>query len=518
MNPIEPNPRRAAAAADAGVYASFLIGGGEFALDVRHVQEVVNLPAAVAPMPLAPAFVSGVFNLRGAVMPLLDMRRLLDLGDDAPPAGAKVTIVQHRGVRLGLLFDQTRRVLRPRDDERTLFSYEDGSTHGVVAGVLRIGGDLIRVLELERLVSIENVPHAESAAGASLAARAKRAHQRCITFRVGALMLAFEIHGVHEIVPAQGIEPSPVAEPLCAGLLRIRQDLVPVVRFADLLRAGATAPRAAAGAAAATAEAAAAGEERVIVLKLGALHVGLLVDAVEAITAYAEEDLLHVPVLTRQRAAMFAGCLDLGERGPIFLLDSARVMDHDEIARISGQHSALFAARNDQAQAARRSAAMRRTYLWFDALQSFALPMNEVREIIDGGDGLIAMPGAPDFVRGLHNLRGDLVTVVDVRAFYALGEADDATRPERRVVVLEHEGALLGLQVDRVRSIAHVDAANRYPIPLLMRKTLNAATRGDVSEVIQARDERGETAHLLLLDVARIVASVGEREAVAADA
>ncbi|MDE1929820.1 MAG: chemotaxis protein CheW, partial [Burkholderiales bacterium] len=146
MNPSATAARRTTTAGEARVYASLLIGADEFALDVRQVQEVVNLPAAVAPMPLAPDFVRGVFNLRGAIVPLLDMRRLLGLGGAAPPAGAKVAIAQHGGVRLGLLFDHTRRVLRPRGDECTLLSYEDGSTRGVVAGVLRIGGDLIRVL------------------------------------------------------------------------------------------------------------------------------------------------------------------------------------------------------------------------------------------------------------------------------------------------------------------------------------------------------------------------------------
>src|SRR5437588_12828385 len=59
------------------VYASFLIGDEEFALDVHCVQEVVNLPAKIAPMPLSPDFVAGVFNLRGVIIPMLSMARLL---------------------------------------------------------------------------------------------------------------------------------------------------------------------------------------------------------------------------------------------------------------------------------------------------------------------------------------------------------------------------------------------------------------------------------------------------------
>lgn len=491
------------------VYASFQLGDEDFALDVRHVQEAVNLPAKITPMPLSPEFVPGVFNLRGAIIPILSMVRLLGRPGEAYQQSAKVVIVQHKGVRLGLLFDNTNRVLRPRGEEQTLFSYADSSTHRVVAGVLKMGGDLVRVLDLDRLVAIENVPHAHSTAGAMDASRAKRAHKRCITFRVGGMLLGFAINGVHEIVPANGIERSPVQEGLCVGLMHIRDDVVPVVRFGALLQTDANA--------AATADAD-ADAQRVIVLKIGQMHAGLLVDSVEAITAYADEDVMHVPVLTRQRANMFAGCLDLGEAGHVFLLDSQCVMDNDEISRISGQHSSLFATRNNEAQFSHHKAGARQTYLWFDAQHALALPMQGVREIVDCADDLIAMPGAPDFVSGMYNLRGTLVTVVNVRQFYQLGDVLPGEVVERKVVVLEHDNTLLGLQVDRVRSIMHIGAKEKYAIPKLLRNALPAKIRGDVSEVIQANSEHQEVSHLLVLDVTRIFASIGEQEVEAIDA
>lgn len=287
---------------------------------------------------------------------------------------------------------------------------------------------------------------------------------------------------------------------LCAGVMHIRNDVVPVVRFGDLLQTGGDAV------------ARDVDEQCVIVLKIGQIHAGLLVDSVEAIAAYADDDLMHVPVLTRNRVNMFAGCLDLGKSGHVFLLDSQCVMDNDEISRISGQHSGLFASRNNEAQLTRQQAGVRQTYLWFDAQQAFALPMRDVREIIDCGDGLISMPGTPEFVCGMYNLRGKLVTVVDVRQFYQLGEVQLGEVLERKVVVLQHGDTLLGLQVDRVRTIAHIDSKEKYPIPLLIRNALPPTMRHDVSEVIQSTNEFHEMTHLLMLDVARIFAAIGEQE------
>ncbi|MBF9265114.1 chemotaxis protein CheW [Paracidovorax cattleyae] len=499
--PVPPAP-----AGQSAVYASFTLGDEEFAIDVRHVQEAVNLPGRIVSMPLAPDFVVGVFNLRGTIVPMLDMRRLLGLGTADDPAGAKVVIVQHRGVRLGLMFDDTRRVMRPRGDEQALFGYQDHSTHRVVAGVLKVGGELVRVLDLDRLVAIENVPRAGTATGEGVASRAKRNRTRCITFRVGDLLLGFAIHGVHEIVQARGIERSPVQDALCAGVMHIRDNVVPVVRFGDLLQTGAGT------------DGDDSGGQRVVVLQAGAMHVGLLVDSVEAIVAYSEDDVMHVPVLTRHRASMFAGCLDLGERGHVFLLDSQGVLDHGEIGRISGQHSSLFASRGRTARAAERHAGVRQSFLWFDSRQAFGLPMQDVREIIDCGDGLIPVPGAPGFVSGMYNLRGKLVTVVDVRRYYQLGEPGPQDVLEPKVVVLQQGDTLLGLQVDRVRSIVHIDAAGKYPIPSLMRNALTPRTRHHVSEVLETQGEGGTPTHVLTLDAVRIFASIGELEAEMADA
>lgn len=488
---------RTRAAAAQPVYASFALGTEEYALDVRHVNEVVNLPPAITPMPLAPDFVAGIFNLRGAIIPVLDARRLLAVEGLAPAAGAKVVVVEHLGVRLGLMVDETGRVLRPRTEEQTLFAYEDNSAHRVVAGVLKIGDSLVRMLDLDRLVALENVPHAHT--GSAGATRAKLQRRRCIIFRVGHTQLAFAIGGIDEIVLACGIAPSPIQEDLCEGVMHIRGRVVPVVRFAEVLRGGTVVDPSSPNA-------------RVIVLALGAARVGLLVDSVESIDAYADDELMHVPVLSRHKASMFAGCLDLGERGHVFLLDSTTVLDNEELGRVTGNFSRLFADDDDAARQGRRRSEQRQPYLWFSARDAFALPMPAVREIIDCSAELIAMPGAPAFVAGMVNLRGRLVTVVDVRTFYDLNDSD-APAPQaalRKIVVLDQSETLLGLLVDAVESIARVDAADRIAVPGLMRNAMPPAMREDVSEIIQVAAATEKPVHIRVLDPKRIFASLSE--------
>lgn len=302
---------------------------------------------------------------------------------------------------------------------------------------------------------------------------------------------------IPKIVLASSIESSPIQEDLCEGVMHLRGQVMPVVRFATVLQTGTTVD-------------ASSPHARVIVLQAGATRVGLLVDAVESIETYADDELMHVPVLSRYKAAMFGGCIDLGERGHVFLLDSAAVLDNDELRRVTGNFSQLFATREDGATAGRMRAEQRQSYLWFSARDAFALPMVAVREIIDCSGQLIGMPGAPAFAAGMVNLRGKLVTVVDVRAFYALGDQD--VPAERRIVVLDDGDALLGLLVDSVDSIARVDAADRIPVPQLMRNAMPAALRDDVREIIQVADAGQAPHHVRVLDPVRVFASSAARD------
>ena len=114
-------------------------------------------------------------------------------------------------------------MLRPRGEELTLFSYQDQSVYRVVAGVLKLNNALVRVLDLERLIRLENIPHPENTASTHAAAKARLARRKAITFRAGGIAMAFPIGSIHEIVRAQGIEASPVQDPLCEGVLHCRQ-------------------------------------------------------------------------------------------------------------------------------------------------------------------------------------------------------------------------------------------------------------------------------------------------------
>jgi len=89
---------------------SFRIDAQEFCLDIMAVREIRGWTPAT-PLPHSPPFVRGVINLRGAVLPIIDLKARLGLGD-AEPSARSVIIVVHVGQRLvGLLVDAVSEVL-----------------------------------------------------------------------------------------------------------------------------------------------------------------------------------------------------------------------------------------------------------------------------------------------------------------------------------------------------------------------------------------------------------------------
>jgi len=88
------------------------LAGRHYGAPLKAVREVFTL-GPLTPVPTAPAAVAGVANLRGQVVPVLDLMRLLDLGLHRLRLGDPVVLVEHDGTRVGLLVDRVVGLLGP---------------------------------------------------------------------------------------------------------------------------------------------------------------------------------------------------------------------------------------------------------------------------------------------------------------------------------------------------------------------------------------------------------------------
>lgn len=139
---------------------SFRIGAQEFCVDIMEVREIRGWTPATA-LPQAPPFVRGVINLRGAVLPIVDLGARLGLGAADPTARHVIIVAQVQNQIVGLLVDAVSDILTVTDD--MIQPTPDVASEMVrtfVRGLLAIDGRMVSFISLDRVLPDSELDHA----------------------------------------------------------------------------------------------------------------------------------------------------------------------------------------------------------------------------------------------------------------------------------------------------------------------------------------------------------------------
>ena len=154
------------AEADAGqewVGVAFRMGGETFLVAREETREVLGFPAVVTRIPGAKSWVKGLANIRGQLLPMLDLRQFLGSGATASGRNTRVIVVNHRDIPAGLMVDE---VLGFRRFAESEFNADAPPTvircDTYLAGAFRRGGEVWPVLSLKNLVESQSFLQAAS--------------------------------------------------------------------------------------------------------------------------------------------------------------------------------------------------------------------------------------------------------------------------------------------------------------------------------------------------------------------
>jgi twitching motility protein PilI len=154
-------PEAAAGAEWVGV--AFRMGGETFLVAREETREVLGYPAAVTRIPGAKNWVRGLANVRGQLLPMLDLRQFLGSGATTSGRNTRVVVVNHREIPAGLMVDE---VLGFRRFAEADFDPEAPPTvircDNYLAGAFRRGGEVWPVLSLKSLVESQSFLQAAS--------------------------------------------------------------------------------------------------------------------------------------------------------------------------------------------------------------------------------------------------------------------------------------------------------------------------------------------------------------------
>ena len=136
-------------------YVTFITAGQMFGLPIERVQDVFK-PTNITRVPLAAPEIAGVLNLRGRIVTAIRLGSRLDLESPVEQAEPMAIGIECGNESFGLLVDAVGEVLKLPDGEREANPINlDRKLARVSAGVFRLDGQLLVVLDVDRVLDLE---------------------------------------------------------------------------------------------------------------------------------------------------------------------------------------------------------------------------------------------------------------------------------------------------------------------------------------------------------------------------
>lgn len=492
MAPPEPP------ASETQIYGTFFVAESEFAVSVSAIQEVVNEPTQFTHVPLSPDYLIGLFNLRGVIIPVVDLRKIFGF---APPTAEmvdrKVAIIEHGEHCFGLLVDRTGDVFNAKDSERSVFSRtREDLRETIVDGVFKLedGKRLVQILDPFELLNLDRLPRVAGALRSALSRRKKGPRRQCISFRIGTSICAFDMTSIKEIVELERIDNTALASEWTLGAIDLRGSTVPVIDFRLFLGQERRS----------TVEELIERRSKLIVMKFGDALISLVVDEIDTIISFYDEDLLPFPGVGLERSEIFRGCLCDDQDRMVLLLDHELVINDEHLRTVTHGHSVLFNERQDIADESNAGSGLKRTLLTFQVGGKFALDIDRVNEVVSYPETVMTPPSMPEFIAGMVNLRGELIPIINLRALYHMPLIE---KTQTKLLIFAKNKSKYAIMVDAVSSIVSITGQNASLLPGLSGVSESSEISKDVREAVLLNDAEAEDA-LMMLDLDAVVARI----------
>lgn len=216
----------------------FTLAGHEHGIDVRRVREIIMGPR-ISTVLESPHFVEGVIELRGKIVPVIDLRRRLQLPEYDRTYDASVVMIAQMGRNLvGLRVDSVSEILAlPTRLIEPPTDIVGGVKAGFIDGLAYVESRFLVILNVDAMLSMEekSVLEGENSLRRDQDERHEfdalrtSAFRRIITFQLDKETYGAEIGEVAEIMEMVPIMPIPHVPPFILGLVNLRGTIVPIV-------------------------------------------------------------------------------------------------------------------------------------------------------------------------------------------------------------------------------------------------------------------------------------------------
>ncbi|MCB1158823.1 MAG: purine-binding chemotaxis protein CheW [Leptospiraceae bacterium] len=135
-------------------FLSFTVSNELFGIELTYVHEILR-PVFITRIPNVENFIMGVINLRGEIIPILDLKKKFDQGFTEIDNNSRIVVLEFNGKRFGLLVEDVKQVIKII--KATISSINDSSTsaafNNMIDHVGRSENKLVLLLEINKLIT-----------------------------------------------------------------------------------------------------------------------------------------------------------------------------------------------------------------------------------------------------------------------------------------------------------------------------------------------------------------------------
>ncbi|MCW2272885.1 chemotaxis protein CheW [Rhodoblastus acidophilus] len=484
--------------ADARQFVIFHVQGERFGVSLSEVQEIIRVPDVVR-MPLSPASLEGLANLRGNVLPVLSLRQVFGFPAAINDDSTRVVVLNHERP-VGLIVDRMANVVTVEPERIEQASTIRSSIDvDFVSGMIKEidGRSMVIILNSRKIVGNEFSRRLDRAvnAGQDAAHQAEQGEtaaaddaeeDQLVSFEVAGQEYAFPIETVKEIVQLPDhITEVPNTAGHILGVITLRNKLLPLVSLRAFfgMRQG---------------EMTEANKVVVIALdEAGDASVGVVMDSIRAVLRVKRDEVEEVPELLRGRGDNISGIcrLDQGRR-LVSVLSAETMFDRAEIEKLRHAGDADMNEAGQSATVASIDAVDEEQFVVFRLKgEEYGVRIDAVQEIVRVPSELTRIPSTPDFIEGVINLRGAVLPVVDQRRRFRMESVERNDR--QRIMVFTLNGVKTGFIVDFVSEVRRIPLSAIAPAPQLSEEQ-----RRIIRKVANLENEKRM---ILLLDVVQLL-------------
>ncbi len=487
------------------LFATFFLENQEFAIDVRKVREAIELTMTIIPIPNSIDIVKGIINLRGEIIPIIDLKLRFQM-DSPYKTDCRVAIVKCKNRYFGLLFDNISEVLRIKTDTVKTVETDPENKNTSIQGLINLGDEsnerIIQIFNPDLLFEKYDLPlianQSEDLPDGQdyFAERAIIERKQIITYLIAGQEYGIDVADIREIIKIPTIRKRIDVADYIKGIIVIRGQIISLV---DLrLYMGYE-------------EKTTDSDSRILILS-GPNACGFIVDAIKEVITFDKKETLPMPQLSETGLKdFFYGVLQHSKNSTarnIILCDAKKLFTPEEREQIEG-NVFLHAENDKELKKIKKSftgddslSAIEnetRVFITFKLDDIYGVDILRLQEILTGNTNIIHVPGQFDAFKGILNLRGTILPIINLRTFFQLEPID--TDSEKILLLNSSARSRAGFIVDDILEIVTIDIDENVHEYKMYGMEKNEKFKEVVKQAMTVYGKDGEQKTILVFNV-----------------